>query len=278
MRLDLYLHEAGYAESRAFAKFLVLEGCVFVNGKPASKPSLEVDGGCQIEIKNPMPYVSVGGMKLDAALENFGVSPRGTIAADIGASTGGFTDCLLSHGARRVYAIDSGTSQLHEKLRVDPRVVSMENVNARDLTENTLPEKCGFLVCDVSFISLSMIFPAAARILLPESDVIALIKPQFELDRSRVGRGVVRDPKDRASAVYSVISSAAEAGFEFQNIMLSPVTGGGINDKRAAGRGNREYPTHFIYKRRKVETGFSLDDARRFISHENDSDIARRNK
>ncbi len=280
MRLDLYLFEKGYAESRERAKFLILEGGVSVNGRTAQKPSIEVDEGREYEItvkKDSCPYVSVGGMKLEAALEGFGISPEGRVAADIGASTGGFTDCLLAHGARRVYAIDSGTSQLHERLLSDPRVVSMENVNARFIDENTLPEMCDFLVCDVSFISLSLIFPAAAKILREGAEAVFLIKPQFELDRKRVGRGVVHDPKGRADAVTSVIAHASAAGFECKNIMLSPVAGGGINDRRAAGRGNREYPAHFIYNKSGNIT-FTPDKVRRFIAHENDSDTSGRDK
>lgn len=279
MRLDVYLFEYGYADSRAKAKFLLMEGAVTFDGKTKLKPSAEVDETAShtVEIKEACPYVSVGGMKLEAAFERFGISSADAVCADIGASTGGFTDCLLQHGAIRVYAVDSGTSQLHEKLRADSRVISMENTNARDITRDDIGEEVSIAVCDVSFISQRLVLPAITDILALGGRFITLIKPQFELDRARVGRGIVTEPSHRADAIYSVITSAAENGLSFRAITLSPVSGGGINDERAAKRGNREYVALFE-KTNETKLTVTEREIKEYVKNENSTDTATRYK
>lgn len=274
MRLDVYLCEHGHAESRTRAKFLIGEGAVTVDGVVADKASAEIDESLphKIEVRGVCPYVSVGGMKLKAALDRFGFSPAGLVCADIGSSTGGFTDCLLQHGAARVFAVDSGTSQLHPTLRSDARVTVMENCNARYISAEMFREKCGLVVCDVSFISQTLIIPAIADILADDGTFITLIKPQFELDRRRVGKGVVTSPADRADAVASVISSAELFGLHAYGITVSPVSGGSIE---AAKRGNREYLA--IFNRRDAEP-FSEYEIRKFIYSENSVNTAVRHK
>lgn len=272
MRLDVYLTEHGYAESRTKAKFLIGEGAVTVDGVTADKASLEIDesGEHKITVRSVCPYVSVGGMKLEAALDRFGFSPDGLVCADIGSSTGGFTDCLLQHGARHVYAIDSGTSQLHPKLTDDPRVTVMENCNARYITAETLGVECELVVCDVSFISQRLILPAISGILSSAGAFITLIKPQFELDRRRVGKGVVTDPRDRAEAIVSVAVSAESLGLYMHGLTVSPVMGGGIGDERAAKRGNREYLAIFD----RTGDPFNENAIRNFIKNENSINTA----
>lgn len=280
MRLDVYLYEQGYAESRARAKFLICEGAVDVDGKTVKKPAFEINEATAHEIfvrADVCPFVSVGGMKLDAALSRFGIDVGGTVCIDIGASTGGFTDCLLARGARKVYAVDSGTSQLHEKLLDDPRVVSMENTNARYITSDDLGCKVRLAVCDVSFISQRLILPTVVSVLEPDGYFVTLIKPQFELDRRRVGRGVVSEPSDRAEAVYGVVSAAADVGLELAEITVSPVSGGGINDERAAKRGNTEYLACFRFTS-DTSLRVSEREIREFVKNENSIALAARNK
>lgn len=280
MRLDVYLYERGYAESRARAKFLVGEGAVTVDGKTVKKPAFDIDEAAEHEIfvrAEVCPFVSVGGMKLDAALSRFEIDVRGAVCIDIGASTGGFTDCLLSRGALKVYAVDSGTSQLHEKLLADPRVVSMENTNARYLTSDELGCKTSVAVCDVSFISQRLILPAVASVLEPDGKFITLIKPQFELDKRRVGRGVVSEAADRAEAIFGVVFAAASLGLELTELIVSPVSGGGINDERAAKRGNTEYLACFRFTN-NTELKISERDVREFVKNENSIAFAARNK
>lgn len=280
MRLDVYLYERGYAESRARAKFLICEGAVSVDGKTVKKPAFEIDGSTEHEISvasERCPFVSVGGMKLDAALERFGIDVKDAVCIDIGASTGGFTDCLLSRGAAKVYAVDSGTSQLHEKLAADPRVVSMENTNARYITDADIGEKAAFAVCDVSFISQKLIMTAVASVLSENGHFITLIKPQFELDRKRVGKGVVSEPSDRAKAISGVVKAASDVGLELTALTVSPVSGGGISDERAAKRGNREYLAYFRFTGGTVPR-ISDREIREFVKNENSIALAPRNK
>lgn len=280
MRIDLYLFEYGYAESRARAKFLILEGAVTADGKKISKPSFEINENEEHEIKvssDACPYVSVGGMKLASALDRFKIDVSGKVCADIGASTGGFTDVLLSRGAERVYAVDSGTSQLHEKLLSNKRVISMENTNARYLNSESFGEMTDIAVCDVSFISQTLILPAVNNFLKDGGYFVTLIKPQFELDKKRVGRGIVTDPLSRAEAICGVIETAALLGLEFCGITVSPVSGGGINDEKAAKRGNREYLSYFKKTGSKTPA-FTPTEVREFVKHENSIDTAVRNK
>ncbi len=273
MRLDIYLAERGFAESRTRAKFLISEGAVTVDGRQIRKPSYEIDENDAHDIKTDVvcPFVSVGGMKLASALDRFGVSPKGRVCADIGASTGGFTDCLLSRGAARVYAVDAGTSQLRDGLREDGRVVVMERCNARYLTAEELGEKCSLVVCDVSFISQRLIIPAISAILEAGGEFVTLIKPQFELDRKSVGKGVVVSHTARAEAAASVVATAEYFGLYAHGIMVSPVSGGGITDERAAKRGNREYLALFDRER---ERALDKKEIYNFIRNENSVDSA----
>ena len=195
MRLDLLLVRRGLCSGRERAKEEIRAGRVLVDGTPETRPSRDVAEDVPIRLSgDALRYVSRGGLKLEKALQAFGVSPEGKICLDCGASTGGFTDCLLQNGASRVYALDVGSGQLAEKLRSDPRVFSMENFNVRELQPEDLPEAPELAVIDVSFISLRLILPAVARVLTPGGEVICLIKPQFEAGKAHVGKkGVVRD-------------------------------------------------------------------------------------
>ena len=231
MRIDLYLAEKGLARSRTEAKSLVEEGCVFVDGKPITKPALDVSPDCNVEVKRAgAQYVSRGGYKLEAALDAFSVSPLGRLAIDIGASSGGFTDCLLQRGAKRVVAVDSGTMQLSSVLREDERVTVMENTNARYLTDDDLPFKPSLAVMDVSFISATYLTDVIYNILDEGSDFVCLIKPQFEVGRAGLSKnGIVKDDKWRKAACDKVIASAEHSGFAFEKIIKSPVVGGDGN-------------------------------------------------
>jgi 23S rRNA (cytidine1920-2'-O)/16S rRNA (cytidine1409-2'-O)-methyltransferase len=232
-RLDFLLVERGLAESRAQAQRLIRAGLVRVAGQVADKPGTRVAAGAEITLQARPRFVSRGGEKLDAALVRFGLDVAGVVAADVGASTGGFTDCLLQHGASRVYAIDVGYGQLAWRLRNDPRVVVMERTNARYL--ESLPEPVDLVTADVSFISLGLILPAAVRWLTPPSPspvggdrggVIALIKPQFEAGRREVGRGgVVRDPGVHQLVLEQVLDIAAGLGLGLRGLMPSPLRG-----------------------------------------------------
>lgn len=279
MRLDVYLYEQGYAESRARAKFLICEGAVDVDGKTVKKPAYEIDEAAhEITVRAAAcPFVSVGGMKLDAALSRFNIDVKDAVCIDIGASTGGFTDCLLSRGAAKVYAVDSGTSQLHERLVNDPRVISMENTNARYITSDDLGCKVTLAVCDVSFISQKLILPTVVSVLEPNGCFVTLIKPQFELDKRRVGRGVVSEPSDRAEAVFGVVVAAANVGLELAELTVSPVSGGGINDERAAKRGNTEYLACFRFTN-DTSVRVSEREIREFVKNENSIALTARNK
>jgi len=194
-RLDILVHEKGFAETREKAQRLIRAGKVQVDGVPADKPGHKFDSGVNITVSSPPDYVSRGGYKLAEALRVFKIDVKGLICLDVGASTGGFTDCLLKNGADRVYAVDVGKGQISWALRNDHRVVVMEGINARYLSENDLPEKPQFACVDVSFISLKLILPAMMPILAQNADIVTLIKPQFEAGREQVGKGgVVRDP------------------------------------------------------------------------------------
>jgi 23S rRNA (cytidine1920-2'-O)/16S rRNA (cytidine1409-2'-O)-methyltransferase len=211
-RLDVLVHERGLAESRTRAQAMILAGQVVVNDQRVDKPGTRVDVEAEIRLKGEvMPYVSRGGLKLKAALTAFPVELAGAICADIGASTGGFTDCLLQEGAARVHAIDVGYGQLHEKLRVDPRVISRERVNARHLTDEDLPEPVSVVVIDVSFISL---------------ELIALVKPQFEVGPAHLDKGgVVRDAVARQGAIERIRAFVTSQGLHEVGLIDSPVHG-----------------------------------------------------
>ena len=228
-RVDVLLVERGLAESRTKAQALVLAGQVLVGEQRVDKPGTLVPVEAELRLKGEvLPYVSRGGLKLKGALDHFGLTPRvrGARAADIGASTGGFTDCLLQEGALYVHAIDVGYGQLHEKLRTDPRVRSRERVNARYLSAEALPEPVDVMVVDVSFISLKQVLPAMVPFLKPGGFLLALVKPQFEVGKEKVGKGgVVRDAEARQEAIASVTEAATTLGLVPRGVMDSTVPG-----------------------------------------------------
>ena len=222
IRLDTLLYQRGLAESREKAQRLIAAGEVLVDGQPATKVATPVAEDATIEVRQPLRYVSRGGFKLEAALNAFGIDPQGVIAADVGASTGGFTDCLLQRGAARVYAIDVGYGQLSWSLRQDVRVVVMERTNARYVER--LPESVGIVTIDASFISLRLILPQVKQWLLPSGQVVALIKPQFEAGAEQVGKGgVVRDTRVHHAVLQDVLQDAQTRGWAVWGlILLSP--------------------------------------------------------
>jgi 23S rRNA (cytidine1920-2'-O)/16S rRNA (cytidine1409-2'-O)-methyltransferase len=226
-RLDVLLVQAGLAPTRARAQALVLAGEVVVGEARVDKPGTRVAVDSALRLKGEvLPYVSRGGQKLHHALEHFGLNVAGCVAADIGASTGGFTDCLLKAGAVRVHALDVGYGQLHESLRTDARVVVHERRNARHLEENALGEAVDVLVVDVSFISLSLVLPAVVRLLRPTGHLVALVKPQFEVGKGQVGKGgVVRDEAARSAAVSRIQEAVRALGLEVLGVTDSPILG-----------------------------------------------------
>src|SRR5438132_163434 len=235
-RLDVLLVERGLAESRAQAQALVLAGRV----RGHAKPGMQVDEEAQLELEAPRPYVSRGGQKLAHALDAFGVDPAGRDCLDVGASTGGFTDVLLQRGAARVIAVDVGYGQLHEKVRADPRVTVLERTNARELRE--LPFRPELVVCDVSFISLRLVLPAALALARDGWEALALVKPQFEAGRAEVGKGgVVRDVAVRRRVVRELAEAALAWGAE-------PV--GVVDSGLPAPKGNREVFLHLVHRAR----------------------------
>lgn len=226
-RIDLMMLEQGLAESREKARALIMSGEVFVDGQRVDKPGTSIAVDAKIEVRgNPCPYVSRGGLKLEKALRFFGVDPTGYVCSDSGASTGGFTDCLLQQGAKKVFAIDVGYGQLAWKIRNDPRVVTMERTNIRYVTPEQLGEPLDLSVVDVSFISLKLVLPVILQLLKPEGQVLCLIKPQFEAGKEKVGKkGVVRDPAVHLEVLQNFVKTVAEIGFTIRNLTFSPVKG-----------------------------------------------------
>lgn len=227
MRLDVAVFERGLAETREKAKALIMAGSVYLNGQKALKGGAAVKDTDIIEVRGAVnPYVSRGGLKLHKAVQNFGLSLEGCVCMDIGASTGGFTDCMLSSGAAKVYAIDVGYGQLAWKLRCDERVVNMERTNFRYVTHEQIPEQVDFASVDVSFISLRKILPVMRELLRDGGRAVCLIKPQFEAGRENVGKkGVVRDRAVHESVVASITEFAVESGFNVCNVDFSPIKG-----------------------------------------------------
>ncbi len=227
MRLDVAVFERGLAETREKAKALIMAGSVYLNGQKALKGGAAVKATDIIEVRGAVnPYVSRGGLKLHKAVQNFGLSLEGCVCMDIGASTGGFTDCMLSNGAAKVYAIDVGYGQLAWKLRCDERVVNMERTNFRYVTHEQIPEQVDFASVDVSFISLRKILPVMRELLRDGGRAVCLIKPQFEAGRENVGKkGVVRDRAVHESVVASITEFAVESGFNVCNVDFSPIKG-----------------------------------------------------
>lgn len=236
-RLDVLLVEQGLAQSREKAKAIIMSGSVFVEGQREDKAGTMFEESMRIEVKGKvLPFVSRGGLKLEKAMKQFGIALDGKICMDIGASTGGFTDCMLQNGAAKVYAVDVGHGQLAWKLRQDERVICMERTNIRYVTPEDIKEHLDFVSVDVSFISLTKVLPPAKQLLKEDAQMVCLIKPQFEAGREKVGKkGVVRDANVHLEVIEMVMSYAASIGFKVLHLDFSPVKG---------PEGNIEYLLH----------------------------------
>ena len=226
-RLDVLLVEQGYADTRTKAQAIIMSGQVYVAGQKADKPGTSFEESAEIEVRGAAcPYVSRGGLKLEKALRDFGVDPTGYVCSDSGASTGGFTDCLLQQGAKKVFAIDVGYGQLDWKIRSDPRVVVMERTNVRYVTPEQLGEPLDLSVVDVSFISLKIVLPVIKTFLKKNGQVLCLIKPQFEAGRDKVGKkGVVREPQTHIEVLDDFVALTKELEFTILGLTFSPVKG-----------------------------------------------------
>ena len=250
-RLDVLLVDRGFFTSRQKAQAVIMAGSVFVGGQRSDKPGTAVPDDAEIEVRgHVMPYVSRGGWKLEKAMKTWPITLENKICADIGASTGGFTDCMLQNGAQKVYAVDVGYGQLDWKLRNDPRVVCLERTNARYLTHEQIPDDLGFASIDVSFISLKLIFPALYGLLRQGGEIACLIKPQFEAGREKVGKkGVVRDPAVHQEVLENFLIYAKENNFTVLGVTYSPIRG---------PEGNIEY---LGYLRKSDEPDAAVDTA-----------------
>ena len=226
-RLDVILTEKGYFESREKAQASIMAGLVFIKGQRCDKAGTKFDEDIEPEVRgSECPYVSRGGFKLEKAIKVFNIDLAGKHCIDIGASTGGFTDCMLKNGAEKVYSVDVGTNQLAWSLRSDPRVVCMEKLNFRYIEADVIPEKLDFACCDVSFISIKHILPNARMLLKDEASAAFLIKPQFEAGREQVGKnGIIKDPAVHRSVIENALGYAKEAGFYVSGLDFSPVKG-----------------------------------------------------
>ncbi len=236
-RLDILVYEKGFAESREKAKAIIMAGQVYVDNQKADKCGTSYDENANIEVRGSvLKYVSRGGLKLEKAIDNFGLDLNGAVAMDIGASTGGFTDCMLQNGAKKVYSIDVGYGQLAWKLRTDERVVNLERTNMRKVTREQVPDAIDFFSVDVSFISLRLILPVARELMAENAEAVCLIKPQFEAGREKVGKkGVVRDPSVHVEVVRGIFDFCLQSGFDVLNLDFSPIKG---------PEGNIEYLIH----------------------------------
>lgn len=226
-RLDIYLVENGMVSGRDLAKSLIMEGKVYINNQKADKAGEQVGEKDKVELRGEaLKYVSRGGLKLEKAMSSFSISLENCVAMDIGASTGGFTDCMLQNGAKKVYSVDVGYGQLAWKLRTDERVVNMERTNIRYVTPEQLDEELDFASIDVAFISLKLVLPVAKTLLKEDGELVALIKPQFEAGRDKVGKkGVVRDPAVHKEVIYNITSFAQDNGFKVLGLDFSPIRG-----------------------------------------------------
>ena len=236
-RLDVLVYEKGFCESREKAKAIIMSGIVYVDNQKADKCGTQYDEKCNIEVRgNTLKYVSRGGLKLEKAMENFDLTLKDKITMDIGASTGGFTDCMLQNGAKKVYSIDVGYGQLAWKLRSDERVVNLERTNFRNVTHEQVPDDIDFFSIDVSFISLKLLLPVARNLLTDNGEAVCLIKPQFEAGREKVGKkGVVREKSTHHEVIEKVTEFAVSIGFSVLEITFSPIKG---------PEGNIEYLVH----------------------------------
>lgn len=252
-RLDVLLVKKGFFSSRERAKIAIMEGDVYVGGAISDKAGTKIDVDAEITVRNDQcPFVGRGGYKLAKAVGVFGISLEGMTAMDIGASTGGFTDCMLQNGASKVYSVDVGYGQLDWKLRSDERVVNMEKVNVRYLDPDTVPDRMDFISIDVSFISLKLILPVAARLLKENCRLVCLIKPQFEAGREQVGKkGIVKDKKVHREVIEKVMGYAAENGLTPVGLTFSPMTG---------AKGNIEYLLEAV-KTQETQAAGDVSDA-----------------
>ncbi len=226
-RLDIILTERGFFSSREKAKASIMAGLIYVEGQRIDKPGTSVDKKADITVKEDLcPYVSRGGLKLEKSLDIFGFSLKDAVTVDIGASTGGFTDCMLKNGARKVFAVDVGYGQLDWKLRNDPRVINMEKTNIRYLDTDTIDKDVDFISIDVSFISLRLVFPVASKLLSEKGSLVCIVKPQFEAGRDQVGKkGIVRDAAVHREVIENVIRYGEDNGLYSHGLTYSPVTG-----------------------------------------------------
>ncbi|NLY44534.1 MAG: TlyA family RNA methyltransferase [Tissierella sp.] len=248
-RADIVLFERGLVDSREKAKRIIMEGSVFIGNERVSKPGDKIDEESEVYIKdNPIKYVSRGGLKLEKAINDFGLNLENVVAMDIGSSTGGFTDCMLQEKAKKVYAVDVGYGQLDWSLRQDPRVVVMERTNIRNITKEDIEDDLDFISIDVSFISLKLVLPVAKSLMKDKAELIALIKPQFEAGRDKVGKnGIVREKEIHFEVINTIIEFLTEIGLGPKNLSFSPITG---------AKGNIEFLVH------AVNNGQSLVDSR----------------
>lgn len=226
-RLDILVHELGYVQSREKAKAVIMAGLVYVDNQKADKPGVAYPVNAKLEVRGAtQKYVSRGGFKLEKAMNSFPIDLNGKITMDIGASTGGFTDCMLQNGAKKVYSVDVGYGQLDWKLRNDERVVNLERTNVRYITEEQVPDKIEFFSVDVSFISLKLVLPPARNLMADNATAVCLIKPQFEAGKENVGKkGVVRDPKVHQNVVESIVDFCINNGFDVMGLDYSPIKG-----------------------------------------------------
>ena len=252
-RLDTFVFQNSFVDSREKAKALIMAGAVYVNNQKADKPGITLKVGDVVEVRsNPLKYVSRGGLKLEKAMENYDINLNGCICADIGASTGGFTDCMLQNGANKVYSIDVGYGQLDWKLRTDERVVNLERTNFRYVTEKEVPDKLDFASVDVSFISLKLILPTLKNLLKDDASAVLLIKPQFEAGKDKVGKkGVVRDKNVHYEVINNVLSYIIDNELKLCGLTFSPIKG---------PEGNIEYLAYICNKANsKYNNDFELN-------------------
>lgn len=269
-RLDVLLVKRNLAESREKAKAIIMSGNVFVDGQREDKAGSMFKDSVTIEVKgSQLKYVSRGGLKIEKAINQYGISLEGKICMDVGASTGGFTDCMLQNGARKVYAVDVGTNQLAWKLRQDERVVSMEKTNIRYLKPEEISDRIDFISIDVAFISLTKVMQPVRELLKDQGQVVCLIKPQFEAGRDKVGKkGVVRDPQVHAEVIEKVIRHVVILGFRILNLDFSPIKG---------PEGNIEYLLHIQKDRVPLfdsDEEISLEECSRYTDNENMRDLS----
>ncbi|MBU5265314.1 TlyA family RNA methyltransferase [Virgibacillus proomii] len=270
-RLDVLLVEKKLAETREKAKRLIMAGLVFSDQERLDKPGMQIDEAASITVKGkPFPYVGRGGLKLEKALKEFAITVKDKIIVDVGSSTGGFTDCALQNGAKLCYAIDVGYNQLDWKLRNDDRVIVMERTNFRYVTPDILEYgKPNVASIDVSFISLRLLLPVLKQLLMEDSDVIALIKPQFEAGKEQVGKkGIVRDPAIHQSVIKRLLAFSESEGYQVLGLTFSPITG---------GDGNIEFLTHLGWKKQAVVNPFS-DNVIASIVHRAHNELTRKQK